>query len=301
MKTVKVKNCPIVVPKGSAFTIETKPEHIKLCTNCIATGKRGSGKSVAITSLMRMLPFDRIFIISPTVQSNKALLDDLNIDDEDVYSDPDDESNILDIINKVEQEVQDYENYHHQLAMYKKFKKLLTNPLVQIPDEMLLAFYGDDGNFSEPTHRWNGRKPVLALFVDDCQATKMFRSKRFQNMITRHRHIGMFSEGGALGLSVFIAIQNYKASGQPCLRAIRNNATHLIVFKTKDEKEFQDIYSEVAGEIDFDTFKSVYDQATAGDHNFLFIDLHKKPHHPSMFRQNFDKFIIPPTTKSDKE
>lgn len=298
MKEVKVKHCKTVVPKGSAFTIETKPEHIRLHTNLIACGKRGSGKGICITSLLRMLPFDRIMVISPTILSNKALLDDLNIEEEDIYSDPDDEACIVDIINKVEQEAADYENYHAQLAMYKKFKKMLANPLVKIPDEMLLAFYSD-GNFAEPVHRWNGRKPVIALFVDDCQATKIFRSKRFQNLVTRHRHIGGFQTGGALGISIFTAIQNYKASGQPCLRAIRNNATHLCIFKTKDEKELQDIYGEVAGEIAYDTFKEVYDRATNEPHSLLFIDLHKKPEHPSMFRKNLDTFLIPSTPKNE--
>lgn len=292
MKTVKLKDCKLTVPKGSAFTIDTDPNLPKLHMNFLAIGKRGSGKGVATTSLMKMLPFDRIFVISPTFESNKALMKDLNIDEDDVYSDPDDETCVVDIINKIDLERDEYENYHAQMALYKKFKKLLMNPFTKIPDEMLLAFYNESGNFEPPIHKWNGRKPVLGLFVDDCQSTKIFRSRRFQNAVTRHRHLGQFKEGGALGCSLFINIQNYKASGQACMRAIRNNATHLAIFKSKDEKELDDISQEVGGEVDKDTFMKVYDYATAEPHSFLFIDLHKKENHPSMFRKKYDEYII---------
>ena len=35
------------LPKKGAFTIETEPEFPKLHTLCIASGKRGGGKSIA--------------------------------------------------------------------------------------------------------------------------------------------------------------------------------------------------------------------------------------------------------------
>jgi predicted O-methyltransferase YrrM len=53
----------------------------------------------------------------------------------------------------------------------------------------------------------------------------------------------------------------------------------------------------VAGEVDKDTFMKVYEEAIQKPFDFLFIDLHKKDNHPSMFRQNFDRFILPSEIK----
>ena len=165
---------------------------------------------------------------------------------------------------------------------------------------MLLDFY-HEGEFRQPesTH-WKGKKPTLGLIIDDCQSTKIFRSRKFLNMVTRHRHLGMFTEGGgALGLSLFICIQNFTASGGGCPRAVRNNATHMVVFKTKDKKELQQIAESCSGEIDIETFYKVHEYAMChgGDFPSLFIDLHKKDNHPSGFRINYDTFIIPEEIK----
>jgi hypothetical protein len=68
----------------------------------------------------------------------------------------------------------------------------------------------------------------------------------------------------------------------------------MIIFRTKDNQELLDIADSCGGEISKEQFMKVYDYAieTGGSHAFLFVDLHKKPNHPSMFRVCFDKFII---------
>ncbi len=302
MKTEHIKNCEIKVPKSNAFAIETALHLPRLHCNMLFVAKRGSGKSVKMTNMIRMLQesgsMDRAFVISPTFNSNKALLKQLNIEDEDIYSDPDDESVIQQIIDAVDDEREDYERYHEQMKQYKKFMKLLHGSKFDIPDEMLLDFY-HEGEFKPPEHRWKGRKPTLGLIIDDCQSTKIFRSRKFLNMVTRHRHLGQFKEGGALGLSLFICIQNFTASGGGCPRAVRNNVTHLVVFKTKDQKELQQIAESCSGEIDIDTFYKVHEYAmcNGGEFPSLFIDLHKKDNHPSGFRINYDTFIIPEQMK----
>ena len=99
-------------------------------------------------------------------------------------------------------------------------------------------------------------------------------------------------EGGALGVSVFIAIQNFSSSSGGCPRAVRNNATSVITFGLKDKKELVQVYESVAGEIEEEDFLQAFEFATAEPHNFLLIDLHPKPEHPSMFRKNFNEFIM---------
>ena len=156
------------------------------------------------------------------------------------------------------------------------------------------------GKLVRPTLKY-GHRPVIHCFVDDCQSTRMFRDKKFLNLCIRHRHLGGISlrkeikdHCGALGVSLWIAVQNLKAQGGGCPRAVRNNATQMaIVGKSKDEQELQDIASSVGGEIDYEDFIKAYEYATDEPHSSLIIDLHPKKNHPSKFRKNMDEFIIP--------
>ena len=89
MKIVKIPDKDLQVPPNSAFCIETSPMMLKAHQNMLVVGKRGSGKSTIITNYLRMLKeedkMDRIFVISPTFDSNKALMESLEIDEDDVY------------------------------------------------------------------------------------------------------------------------------------------------------------------------------------------------------------------------
>ena len=73
----------------------------------------------------------------------------------------------------------------------------------------------------------------------------------------------------------------------------------MVVFKTKDKKELEQIAQSCSGEIDIETFYKVHEYAMehGGEFPSLFIDLlpevHKKDNHPSGFRINYDMFIIP--------
>jgi len=97
MRTEYEKKAVIKLPKDSnACAIET-PDHLpKLHQLCIANGKRGSGKSIAITNLIRMYKEElgsdlRCIIVSPTFGSNYKLLSELGINREDVFEEPDDD------------------------------------------------------------------------------------------------------------------------------------------------------------------------------------------------------------------
>lgn len=268
----------IKVPKGSAFNFETPENLPKLHQLSLFVAKRGSGKSVAISNLVRMFGFDRIFIISPTIHSNKQMWSGLPIGLGDSFDDPDEAGIITEIIEQIDAERDDLVRYRKELKEWNKRKS-----------ELPIFF----GNQPKPEHRWNGRIPKLGLIVDDCQSTKLFSNRKFLNAITRHRHLGQLPEGGAIGISMFVAIQNYKSTSGGCPRVLRNNVTTLSVFKLKDAKEIDAIYEEVAGEVDKETFETVYADATVDPYSFLFIDFHKKSEHPSMFRKRFNEFLIP--------
>lgn len=303
LKTVKVKGLQINPPSGSAFTYETAPELPKLHQNMLIIGARGAGKSTACINLVERMPFDRIFIISPTMRSNRELMKRLKVDPDDVYEDPDDVSCLDDIKSAVEAEAAELDRYRHELKRYKQLMKLLNGELnVPIPDELLELFF-HNGDFRPPEHKYNGRPPCCALILDDCLGSNLYGKgiRKLNNMTILHRHIGQLEEAPyRLGLSLFFLLQSYKAQVGGISRPIRHQATSLMVFSLKDEKQLKEISEECSGEIMPETFLQVYKQATDIKHGFLFIDLHPKDNHVSQFRCCLDSFIIPPADASSQ-
>ena len=296
MRTQHVPGMEIKVPKGNAFAFETDDMMFKSHQNCLVIGKRSSGKTTCTVNIIERMKYDRIFIVSPTIQSNKALLDWLKIDPDDIY-DPDDLEALDDIKRKIDEERDLYEKYLADMKKYKEFMKKLesNNPIFHIPDETLLMFF-QNGTFQKPRHKWNGRKPHMAVLFDDVMGSLLFTKgiRKLNKMTIFHRHLGQLEKGGALGCSLYFLIQSYKSTAGGISKCIRNQATTIVVFKTKNDKELQEIQEECSGEIDKETFYQMYEQATEGEHNALVIDLHyKKGIHPSGFRKNLDTFLIP--------
>jgi len=308
MKIIKNpdKKAVITVPPNSRVPIET-PDNLFTHHNLmLVLGKRQSGKSVFITNYLRMMKdankADRIIIVSPTVLSNKALLDSLDVKDEDCL-DPDDAECVNKIRQIVDEERDTYVSELEKIIKYKELKKIYDDeiiPIHSIDPYLLLEFSDEMGNLVEPTLRY-GHRPMIHVFFDDSQSSSVFRDKKLLNLAIRHRHLGGIPHNpkkhkelqGALGISGYFAIQNLKAQGGSCPRAIRNNATQLIIVgKVKDEKELDEIFSSVAGEIDRDKFIKGYEYATREPHNSFVIDLHPKSVHPSRFRKNMNEFLI---------
>lgn len=311
VKKVKDKSAVIKVPPSSRVPIETSPNMFTHHVLMLCVGVRGAGKSVFITNYLRMLreekKADRILVISPTILSNQALLESLGIDEDDCF-DPEDKKTIPHILGVINDERDEYVADMEKIKRYNEFKKIVegtTIPIDKIDPYMFLEFTDQLGALVKPKMKY-GHRPCIHVFVDDCQSSKLFRDKRFLNLCIRHRHLGGIrkvknghkDQCGALGCSLYIAAQNFKAQGGGCPRAIRNNATQLVIVgKSKDQQELNDMYSSVAGEIDFESFMQSYEYATAEKHNSFVIDLHPKKNHPSRFRRNLNEFIIPSESK----
>jgi hypothetical protein len=295
MREQHIPNLAIKPPGGSAFGCETPPMMPKLHQACLIVGPRGSGKTTAMVNLVERLPFDRIFVISPSMKSNKELMDRLKVRQEDVFEDPDN-LNILDLVKEaIEAERDTLERYQEELHRYRKLMKTIhsESSLFRLADDDLAAFY-KDGDFQAPKHWLNGRKPCCALIIDDAQGSLLYQRPRKINQFTiYHRHVGQFTGGGALGCSLFFLVQSYKAQAGGISRAIRGNVTSMILFSNKNKKMLQEIAEEIAGEVAPETFFKVYANAMKEKHDFLFVDLHRKSNHPSAFRRNLDTFIIP--------
>ena len=294
MKTQKVKGLDIKVPNSKAFAYETPPHLPKLHTNTLVIGVRGIGKTVATVNLMQQLPFDRIFAISPSMKSNKEIMKNLKIEDEDVFDNPDDISCLDKIKEAIEAEAEDLMEYKRKLKRYNEMMKKINgnDSLFSVEAENLLEFF-QNGMFQKPTHKWGGERPCCACLVDDCIGSGIFTSgiKKLNSMVIRHRHLGQLDEGGAIGISLFFLLQSYKAAAGGISKCIRNNATNLLVFRNKNEKQLLEIAEECGGEVDQDTFMRIYDYCIQDKHDFMFIDFFKKDNHPSMFRRSYNEFI----------
>lgn len=300
MKRVSIPGMTIVPPKATAGQCETAPHQIKLPTVSIFCGKRQSGKTLACVSLLEKLPFDRIFWVGVSIKSNQELIRRLKIEKEDMFEDTDDLSIVDKIRDAVEKEAQDLEKYEAEMKRYKEFMKLINSDsaLFRLRDDDLEAFYAN-GEFQEPKHKYNGRKPCIGAVFDDAMGSMLYSKPRKLNALTTYsRHVGAFSDGRpAIGINLFFLVQTLKAQVGGLTKVIRNQASQYMIFRTMNRKELEDLGEAVSGEVSEDVFYSVYNHAIYGPnsdrHSFLLIDLNKKPNHPSMFRQGFQTFLVP--------
>jgi hypothetical protein len=256
----------------------------------LVVGKRNSGKTVATINLIEKMKYDYVIAVSPTMNSNKEIMDRLNI--EFVFEDVEDVS-VIDSIKKiVEDEAKDLERYRHQMKEYNALLKNIRNGNMVNEDHLLTYF--SENEFIKPKHKWNGKKPRIAVLFDDMLGSMIYsRPRKLNSLATYSRHVGQLSEGGSIGVSLFFLIQSFKCQTAGLNKVIRNQCTQMILFKTKDEGELNDIACSVSGEISKEQFQDVYEYAMADPdpYPFLFIDLHKKSEHPSMFRIRLNKFI----------
>ncbi len=301
MRTQKLKGLEIVPPKVTSGEYVTHPDMYKMHQVCIIVGKRQSGKTTALVSLLEQMRYDRIIFVSPTMKSNKEILSRLKIDEEDIFDDCDDPQVIDKIKKLVEDEAADLERFKDEMRRYKKLMRAMNTDTQPINEEDLIAFFSDHGDFMKPTHRYNGEKPRIAVVFDDCLGSGLYsRPRKLNALSTYSRHVGQLQEGGSIGVSLFFLIQSFKAQTGGLNKVIRNQCTSLMLFRTKDKAELEDVADSVAGEIDRDTFMRVYDEAMqdGAGHQFLSIDLHRKKSHPSMFRRRFSEFLIPDVAKN---
>lgn len=308
MKIVKskAKHLKIKVPPNSNVPVESPVDAFKHHGIHVYVGKRGAGKSTAVCSYLNMLKkagcADRILCISSTLGSNMALMDSLSVDvDNDVF-DPDDVNVVEKYRAILDSERDEYVSDLNKMSRYKEFISLYSSAdnIYNIPDETLLEFTDEEGNLLPAPKLKYGHRPCIHIWVDDAQSTPIFGNRKFLNSVIKHRHESAmpYKRGdkkfcGAIGCSMYICVQNYTSTHNGIPRAVRNNATVLVVVgKSQDKKELQNIYSSVAGEISEEDFFKAYTYATNEQHGSFWIDLHPKPEHPSRFRKNLNEYIL---------
>ena len=293
MKLKAINKFSTELPKKSAFTISTDIDFPKLHTLCIASGKRGGGKSVAIANLLKKAKeknyYDRVYLITPTYNSNKEIWDIAGIEEDDVYE-PD--INVLKtIIKNVESEKAEWEQFLTRKKLMKKFKKdMKETPFDKIGSRSLIEYL--DSGFFEPKieDEWKYKveqPPRLALIIDDCLGTDLMarRTAGLTNLCVRHRHIA-----DGLGLSIFMLVQSYCALGGVA-RAIREQCTMLMLFRINDENQIKKVKEECDLPISDEEFTSMCRYCHDIPFNFLLMDFSPKTE-CRRFRSGWDNYII---------
>jgi len=264
-------------------------------------GKRGSGKTVFIVNFLRMMKeqgcLDKLILITPTYESNKANFKGLPVDEDNII-DPNDPTAVQQVRSIVDAERDLLDEYYEKLDKWNELMKQIKSrrPIDEI-DEDLLEEFGE--NMEKPKHYLDGRKPVICCFVDDALGTKIYGNKSgLSNLVILHRHLSVSKAlESALGITMIFATQSYKSNVYGISPTIRNNCTSIAIFKTKSEKELLGIAEEVAGFCTKEEFMDVYEQAMTecgcgckAEHNVLFIDT--APHEGnSHFRKNMNKML----------
>ena len=288
----------IKVVSGSNFSVETAEHLPRLHQLCCLFSRKGTFKTTAITNLLKMYQdtgtMDRCIWISSTASSNKKLIEHLHIKPEDLL-DPDDPECINKLIQIVEDERDEFLRFQH---LVKHYDKAMNDMKIGLPisDEYLVAYYDvSTDQFRKPVPKYKcwlkGRPAIISATFDDVLGHAVLSNRATMRLAQKHRHIGAFDSGGAVGISLYFLVQSFKAVGG-LNRSIRNNASTFMIGRTKDAEELKEIASSCAGVVEPEVFYKVYDEATKDSpHDFLFCDLHPKKGQP-LFRKNFDTYLF---------
>lgn len=294
MKTEQLgKIYKIKVPPKKAFDVNTPEAEIPMHTLCALVGARTSGKTLAVMNKIYQLQqekcCDRVFFISPTVPSNRPILNMIKINEEDIYDEPNNDA-LKDVLDKVNDEANEWEEYQEKMKKYERLKKFMLRKDKSLIDvSKYWDVLGGSQDILEKPESKYGHKPVLVLVIDDCQGTPLFSTSSksaFVNFLLRNRHCGR-----GLGLSCFLLVQSYLAQTGAIPRCVRENLTLLCLFKTKDQRSMEKIAGELGNVIDPEIFMRAYNEAMKEDYGFLVVDT--APKLPKYrFRSKWDKLII---------
>lgn len=264
----------------------------------LITAPRGTGKthlmSKIVLSGIKEKLYDRIFLISPTAQSNMKQLQDLNIQEEDIF--PPDVYAIQNVINAVEEERDEYQKYLDEMKVYKSIINNKNNDFTDDDFELIEDMMFEDKLVAPKYKRKNPRRPQCIVILDDILNTPvMSNGSSFNRLMTINRHIAPMRDGGACGLGLIILTQTYSTTnGHGLSRGLRENLTELTIFQNKQEKQLDKMISEFGGAISEQQFRDAYDIAIREPFDNLTISFGRLDCPTLRFRKNLSSFIIFP-------
>lgn len=307
---------------------ETDPLSLRQPMLMYMVGSRHSGKSYLCHQFLRTDAkyFNRIMMITPTFNSNRAYWQFPNLSESDVIS-PHRTDAINEVIRRVEMDRDEWDSYVKKCKAYKELQADLKNKQYEWGDEELrlldeLGFL----NREPPKPPWwvkKGEEPApiktLCILDDVVGCRCMANSSKgngglvdidgtpleLGNGLTRigigNRHVAPLAEPhvaknglvrSACGLALILLSQSYTMKDAGVARPIRENCTHLVIFRNRQKKQLQTMVEELAV-VEEDRFWSAYNKAISEPYGSLLIDFRPKDD-ILMFRQGLSKAIIVP-------
>jgi len=252
--------------------------------SCLIVGSKNSGKSYAMTSLLKMFEdnpiYDtrgneleqRIIIFSPTAlnETNIVFKNLKNLSPDDIHLEYTDEilEEILEEIKFRVDEVNKYEKYLKVLDKYNNTNQELTD------EEYWLLYYNNFLPIQEKKHI------ITHICFDDLIGDKnTFKKSRDSGLVKfllKHRH---------LYTNVFITTQYINAI-QPI---IKNNIDIFCLFKYANLKDvINKFYPVVSGIMLEEQFHELYKHCTEEKYNFLTVISHNKLKGRLLIRKNWN-------------
>jgi len=302
MERKKLNKFKTILPKKSAFTIQTAPEYPQLNCLGVINGRRGGGKSVATANFLRACKernyFNRVILISPTYISNKPIWDICDVEEDDVIETS--KTSIKEMTKMVEGEKEEWDAFLMEKKLYSQFNKDKYGSLEQINPHRLLDYYNMgffEEKMEEPVWKYHRAgyedvAPRIAVCIDDAVGTDLMacRTAGLTNLAIKSRHIA-----DGLGVSLFILTQTYRSdSSTP--RAVRENCTFLCLFKINDVNQIKAIKEEADLPVTDEEFIDLCTECHSEPYQFLFIDFNPKCP-AKRFRKGWDTILVPPSLK----
>ena len=297
MKTSKLQCYSQDPDCGVANEYPTPIDSFKQPVLNLICGVRNTGKSFLTSKMLAQAKkdqtFDRIYIVTPSFNSNKSYFDKY-IDEEDVHEPTRD--SISDVIKSVEADRDEFEGFIAKKRMYQEFKKDKHKSVHSIDEDNLMYYYENDFFAEAPKWKYKKEEPPKSLLIlDDCLGSPaILQSSGLTRIATLNRHIAPLKENhsnrSACGLAVIILCQSYRMNNG-ISRVLRENVSLLTLFKNKQQKQMDAIRDELANVVDEDKFMKAYEYATAEKYGSLTIDfVPKTPQH--QFRKNLNELIL---------
>ena len=281
---------------------EYPTSHFMIRQPCLmyVSSVRNTGKSYCVSTLVRQAQkekiFDKIYMITPTFDSNRSYFGDM-VSEEDVFEP--DRLSVEHVIKSVELDRDDWEEF---LENKKRHKRMLDEELTE--DDLLdyyeMGLIDEKGNITKPKWKYHKERPPQSLLIMDdvLSSPALLQGSADGSGITKvatlNRHIAQLKEPShdrsACGLAVIIISQTYSMP-QGVSRTLRENLTHLLIFKNKQEKQLNKIREELGSAVDEGKFQQAYELATKEKYGNLLVDFNPKC--PTMtFRKNLNELIV---------
>jgi len=297
MKTARLKCYNQDPDTGVNNEYPTPIESFKQPALHMIVGQRTAGKSYLTSKILAQAKkdktFDRIYIITPSFNSNKSYFGKY-INEEDVYEPTRD--SISQVIQSVESDRDSFEEFINKKKMYAEFKKN-KNKAVECIDEDSLIYYYENDFFTEvPKWKYSKEEPPKSLLIlDDCLGSPaILQSSGLTKIATLNRHVAPLKENhsnrSACGLAVMILTQSYRMNNG-ISRVLRENVSLLTLFKNKQQKQIDAIREELANVVDVEKFDKAYNFATGEKYGSLTTDFCPREER-FQFRKNLNELII---------